>query len=521
MPFDIASLNKKKEEARNATQQDLKAKSEAGKASIRRRWSDPARSSGGNATSSDDGRRSSAPLPPPLARFPVPMPPPPPLAAAAAIAERERSQRECYTYSTMPTHTGYARNSGYSGGSSRAATAVGNLGHAYVDAAVVSQGIEALSQGKCEHCNAHARVEAAGETKRGIGGGTLDFICGSCGGKRHVPLSSQIGKQDETTMRFVSATLTEGMGLPQANRLLVKLDIPKVNNKVHARVVERIDEAAALEFDQVSSAALEREKAATLLMEGDACKSKAGKIMITIISDGTWQKRYGRNSLAGFVGVYGLYTGECLFAGSKMARCATCARFKQRGQPAKKHDCTRTWNEAPNRDGATSNMEKVITLEAVEYIYEKGVIVGTLVTDGDTKTLAHIKSDGPREVAEEIEGSQDLGHLAKNLKKRLYELNLAGELKGLIPEAQQERLRKLFANAVHTHREENEGAPLEGQAASLQKKLRVIAPHQFKFINEAGTELYDHCPCGSWCKLKLSNTGIYDPSHIPGGRKTF
>ena len=71
------------------------------------------------------------------------------------------------------------------------------------------------------------------------------------------------------------------------------------------------------------------------------------------------------------MGVYGLYTGECLYAGSKMARRAACSYYKKKGLAAQKHICTRTWNEAPNRDGATSNMEKVITLEAVRAIYEE------------------------------------------------------------------------------------------------------------------------------------------------------
>ena len=525
MPFNIALLNKKKEEARCAAERDQKARSSARKAAAKKRWSDPARRARGAAGGDGDSRRHSAP----------PMPPPPPLAAAAAIAERERSLPEQYTYITMPIHPGYVRSRDYNGSSSSSSSsssgsssssssssekAASQMGHAYVDAAVVASGIASLSQSKCEHCNSHGGVEVAGETHRAIGGGSLDFACVECGQLRHVPLAARIGKQDEVTVRFLSAATTEGMGSAQINRLLTKMDIGAVNNRVRDRVVKAVDAAAALEMKQLSSEALEREVAATLLMEGEACKSSTGKVMITIISDGTWQKRYGRNSLAGFVGAYGLYTGECLYAGSKMARCAACTHRKNNGLPAEEHDCSRNWNEAPNRDGATSNMEKVITLEAVKAIYEKGAIVGTLVTDGDTKTLAYIKANGPEEVAGEIEGAQDLGHLAKNLKKRLYELKLSGALKGLIPEVQQERLRKLFANAVHEHREKNKGQPLEGQAAVLQKKLRVIAAHQFKY-NEAGAELYDHCPCGPWCKLKPSNTEIYDAAHIPGGRKTF
>ena len=164
------------------------------------------------------------------------------------------------------------------------------MGHAYVDAGVIASGIASLSQSKCEQCGSDAGVEVAGETPRAIGGGSLDFSCVSCGALRHVPLSKRIGKQDEVTVRFISAATTEGMGKAQIDRLLTKMDIGAVNNKVYARVVEKVDAAAAIEVDQMCDEALQREMAATLLMEGEACKSKTGKIMITIISDGTWQK---------------------------------------------------------------------------------------------------------------------------------------------------------------------------------------------------------------------------------------
>ena len=89
----------------------------------------------------------------------------------------------------------------------------------------------------------------------------------------------------------------------------------------------------------------------------------------------------------------------------------------------------------------------------------------------------------------------------------------------MIPEREQERLRKLFVNAVHEHRQDNKDKPLDGQAEALQKKLRAIAPHQFKF-DAAGIVLYDHSTCGSWCKLRPTHPN-YDPTHIPGGNKKF
>ena len=155
----------------------------------------------------------------------------------------------------MPKHHGYRRKRGDSGSSSGepAAVAASTMGHAYVDAAVVSSGIASISQSKCEGCGSRCGVEVAGETKRAIGGGSFDFVCVRCGYLRHLPLSSRHGKkQDEATVRFIAAATTEGMGNSQVNRLLTKLDIGAVNNRVYARVVEAVDEAASAEADRNS-----------------------------------------------------------------------------------------------------------------------------------------------------------------------------------------------------------------------------------------------------------------------------
>ena len=499
----MAELNAAKKQ-KMAAQAALKEKRRAaGKLHAQKRHSAPLEQAHRPLSDRTNRRHSEPPMPPPPTPLPRQQPALIALSSKENVKRDDRKSAETYTYDSMPTDPGYARPRDYSGASieMQEAAAVGSLGHAYVDAGVMAKGIQSLSQDKCEHCEQRAPVAAVGETRGSIGGGSLDFRCGSCHMARCVPLSSKVGRHDEATMRFIATATTGGLGRAATNRLAAKLDIGVVNNTVHARVVDRIEKAAAAEFDLVSDAALKREVQATLLMEGESCYNSQGKVMITVISDGTWQKRYGRNSLVGFVGVYGLYTNECLYAGSKVARCAVCSYYKNQGEVAGAHPCTRTWNEAPNRDGATSNMEKVITLEAVEALYAKGCVVGTLVTDGDTKTLSYIKANGPKEVADEIEGSQDLGHLAKNLKKRLYLLNLSGSLKGFFPAAEQERLRKQFCNVVHAHRAVHGEGREQADAAALQKKLRAIAPHQFKY-DAGGVDEYDHELCASWCRLK-------------------
>ena len=44
----------------------------------------------------------------------------------------------------------------------------------------------------------------------------------------------------------------------------------------------------------------EKERVATLLYEGESCRSPSREIQIRVITDGSWQKRYGRNSLWGY-----------------------------------------------------------------------------------------------------------------------------------------------------------------------------------------------------------------------------
>ena len=83
--------------------------------------------------STDFNRRHSEPPPPP---------PPPSLASTAAVKKRERNQTEILTYDSMPTHPGYRRKRSWR----PAATAASTMGHAYVDAAVVSSGIASISE---------------------------------------------------------------------------------------------------------------------------------------------------------------------------------------------------------------------------------------------------------------------------------------------------------------------------------------------------------------------------------------
>ena len=198
-----AAKKKKKDKAKAANEiRAENARATTVKRSLRMSEPLPQRAPLGDI-STDFNRRHSEPPPPP------PPPPPPSLASTAAVKKSERNQTEILTYDSMPTHPGYRRKRSRE----PAAAAASTMGHAYVDAAVVSSGIASLSQSKCEHCGSRHGVAVAGETQRAIGGGSFDFACVECGCLCLVPLSSRHGKQqDEAAVRFIAAATTEGMG---------------------------------------------------------------------------------------------------------------------------------------------------------------------------------------------------------------------------------------------------------------------------------------------------------------------
>jgi len=481
---------------------------------------------------SSSNRRRSDPLPQ-RPRQPPPRPPrrsdpgPGPVAAVKAeTASGSRAAAAHFTYDEFPTDPGMNRaafrNYRGAGVAEDAKAARSTMGHAYVDAGLLADGVAELTQTPCPGCEKRCGVTPNGQTSRGVGGGTLDFACVFCNEPRPLPTSQQLSsgsRTHEATVRAIHALSAEGIGHTKADRILMNLDMKPVNNAVWEQAAQKAQEATDAEFTIMIDANISEEAKLTLLMEGESCLSPTGKVMIRVMTDGTWQKRYGRNSLWGAAALYGYYSGGCAFASSRCARCATCIRAAQDKTDAPAHDCTRTWNEAPNRDGMTSWMEKDIVLEGVNYIYAKGVVVGCLITDGDTKALSEVQKRGPEEVRGIIEGMLDLGHWAKNLGKKLKELNESAEFRGMLPMKLQNMLRSQFSSLVYSHRNEHEDEEHEGQAEVLQAALRNAPRHLFSTDDDGKPN--EHLGCGGWCKLKKANTNIFDPGHIPKKMKSF
>ena len=123
--------------------------------------------------------------------------------------------------------------------------------------------------------------------------------------------------------------------------------------------------------------------------------------------------------------------------------------------------------------------------------------------DGDTKAIAEIKKDAPREVADVIEALLDLNHVSKNTGGKFRDLK--GFWGGTtISDTVSSCLQKGFQSAVYTTREQMvEGEDEATQVARMKKNVRAVPKHYFD----------DHSNCGDWCKAKTDSN--HRPHSLP------
>jgi len=390
-------------------------------------------------------------------------------------------------------------------------------GHGFVDLTQVAEFIERTAGKPCENCRVKCPKVHTSTTHRGIAP-TMEFTCEQCKhttelkGSTHLKKSDAEAKKggapvDEANARVVSAAFCAGIGMQQANAFLLGMDMPGFNPTVWQRWANATTDAAKTVLQRRIEANIEKERMATLLYEGESARGPDGRIKCTFITDGSWQKRYGRNSLWGYGVMYGLYTGLVCFVSHRCARCATCMRAAVDGvAEVPEHDCTKNWDEKSASQGAAGNMEADIAVEGVKFLFEHGVIVANLVCDGDTKSLAAIKAQCPPEVAEIIKAHLDLNHVAKNLGAKIRAIT-APARPFKLSETESAALQGSFTTAVYKAREESAAAKEDEGAATARMQSAIAAACDHHFDKHAG--------CGPWCKAKYPPAA--PPSAVAGG----
>ena len=391
------------------------------------------------------------------------------------------------------------------------------LGNALYDEQILVEGIQQLREG-CPGCGEHSRIDFQESVARGLGG-HLKFTCSNkkclyetkINKSKMMPGLNAAGKpcapKTMNTARGVAAFMAAGIAESNANQFLLGMDMPPLNTNVWATHGETFAAATKTNLDRLILENIEKEKAATLLHEGESCLTSDGKVKIKLMTDGSWQKRYGRNSLYGIGAMYGHYTGGVLFAGDRCARCQVCMTAASRGAelPANhKETCTNNW-----RGGQSASlMERDIALEGVNFLFLHNCVVANLICDGDTKTVQHIKEKGPQQVADVISVWLDLNHVEKNVGKKLRELGVG------LSEEEAKALQHSFCRAVKESRKKN---PAKGVAPGSEEERRCVECLQEE-IRTAPGHLFNkdgHVGCKEDCPMKAANTVIYNPSHIP------
>jgi hypothetical protein len=168
----------------------------------------------------------------------------------------------------------------------------------------------------------------------------------------------------------------------------IHADIKPINALVYYTHSGGVSQAQEKIFNSQMGGNLKKEIELTLEMEDEfaGCLDRKNKVgvLIKVITDGSWQKRYGRNSLFGCGCMYGYYSGLPIYANHRCARCMKYIAWaamsdderpegKGGDAPPPPHDCTRNWGAK-----AASNMEADIAVEGARQLLKLGVAIGVL-----------------------------------------------------------------------------------------------------------------------------------------------
>ena len=386
-----------------------------------------------------------------------------------------------------------------------------DLGKSFVDDAVFLPGVEDVMNTRC--CDEKV-MKVSRDVQRGVGGGYVEFKCGGCGwcgcANRSARLPRGKGKNgklkpgplpEANTLSAMHAAIGTGMGTARLSNWLLGVGANVAATGTFYKSAGKVEEAHSGLLAKEIKKNLEKEIKMTLLMLGDEALDENGNVKIRIITDGSWQKRYGRNSLFGYGVMYGFYTGKVVFVSHRCCRCMTCIRWSADCKEAPKHECTNNWNSS----AASSNMEREIAVEGAQALLAAGAAISVIVCDGDTKAKVAIEERVP-ELKGKIEIWNDLNHIGINFGRHLYEIpNLS--------QRQANKLKKSFNRAVKQTRQAETLVP-ESQRGGQAERVKVMQKAVIAAIDHYFNK---HEGCSEkWCKAKSGKDKNYVPT-VAGG----
>lgn len=216
--------------------------------------------------------------------------------------------------------------------------------------------------------------------------------------------------------------MCSGSTYTQTHELFSFLNMPFMSRNAFLKDEVAMDSVLEEALEDSLNQAVEGEKAAVLEeMEKQGRTIQTEPYVESCAAvDGSWGQRsngHRYNSASGCAAIIATRTKKVCYVGCKNKRCVACnlnsTRIKNK-QPVRKHKCYR------NYKGASGGMEPAIIIEGFKALKKKGIKFTTVVTDGDSTTVARLKNScdyGP-----EIRHQLCCNHVMKSMGKKLREV---------------------------------------------------------------------------------------------------
>jgi len=338
----------------------------------------------------------------------------------------------------------------------------------------------------------------------------------------------EVGRSSEVNARCVQAGIETGFGLRNMQKLCTLFGLPlPLSNTAYYRMTKMLEICYSAEAD------LSLQKAASNLkdhMQAQYAECKdldpiSDVFEVAVSVDGTWQKRYGYNSLAGVVFIIAIETGEVLDFEVRSKVCFQC-RAREHIKGTQEYD--KWWDSHKgaceiNHSGSAESMEKDAAVEMFLRSIAKHRLKYTVyIGDGDSSSYgvvadAVFQKYGPEYL---VLKEDCIGHIQKRMGNslRTYKKKVKGSRladggsvggRGRLTDAVIDSLQNYYGYAIKGN---------TNNLKSMQDAIWAIYFHTISGKNEALTVQHKYCPKGteSWCKYQKDfalKTKTYDRSN--------
>lgn len=331
----------------------------------------------------------------------------------------------------------------------------------------------------------------------------------------------------EVNVRSVQAGISVGIGLNQMVKWCSHLNLsPPLTKHSYRNLLQSLEEKVTIEAKRSMTNAAEYlfSLNSNLTVDDEVTVTNAPGVSVTV--DGSWQKRYGFNSLLGVVFVVSVETGEVLDFQTKHKYCFEC---KSRGHMDKSSEKYITWFEshkekcAVNHTGSAESMEKEATIEMFSRsVSTRKLKYTTYVGDGDSSSYTKVSQAMESLYGDDYQVVKDdcIGHIQKRMGSNLrtYKKNTKGKLK----DGQKVGGKGRLTDAVIDKLQNYYGAAIRNNIGKLKEMQDAIWASYYHCISGPSSESlkvqHKFCPTGktSWCRYQqdvANRTSTYNASN--------